>query len=87
VKTTPIKEEIETFWKERYGENIQCNEEFFLDKNIADKIQIWNAAQYLEKGHNSIKNEVKLENSFKTLSCKFLASVIHNNTQIFSRNF
>jgi len=34
VKNAPIKEEMENFWNEDYGEKIQCNEEGYWIKTL-----------------------------------------------------
>jgi len=66
---------------------IQCNEEIYWIKTLQTKFKYGMESSIWKKSHNGIKNEVRLESSFKILSCKFLASVVHNNAQIFSSNF
>jgi len=38
-ENAPIKEEIENFWKEKYGEKIQCNEEVYWIKTLQTKFK------------------------------------------------
>jgi len=39
VKNTSIKEKIENFWKEKYEEKIQCNEEVHWIKTLRTKFK------------------------------------------------
>jgi hypothetical protein len=39
VKNAPIKEEMENFWNEQYGEKNLCNEEVYWIKTLPTKFK------------------------------------------------
>ena len=48
VKSAPTKQEIENFWKEIFGKNVQHNEETYWIKTSANRIPVLNEAHYLK---------------------------------------
>jgi hypothetical protein len=59
VKNAPTKAEIENFWKESCGKNIQYNEEAYWIKNQCQKIEVWNGAHNLKRGYKGIVIDTK----------------------------
>ena len=51
VKNAPDKEEVENFWREIYGKEVQHMEKRTGLKTSTNKIQAWNGTQYVKKMH------------------------------------
>ena len=74
VNNAPGREEVENFWREKYGKKVQHNGEAgWIKKPVPTKSKHGMKPNMCKRRCRSTKNNAKLESSWKRPNTKFLA--------------